>query len=49
MQPGEAAAQAVDRRPLNLGKMMLGGLAASFKNARLEFGDRLAPSAARVD
>jgi len=49
MQPSEAAAQTVDRRPLNLGEMMLGGLAASFKNACLEFRDGLAPGAARVD
>jgi hypothetical protein len=49
MQPGEAAAHAVNRRPLSLGKMMLSGPAASLKDARLEFGDRLAPSAARVD
>jgi hypothetical protein len=49
MQPSEAAAQTVDRRPLNLGEMMLGGLAANFENAPFELEDGLTPSAARVD
>jgi len=49
MQPGETAAQAIDRVPFDFGEVMAGRLPPGFENARFEFGDGLAPSAARVD